>query len=106
MITKEEIAKFEEGVFQYIAAFGAKHGLEFTFWDGDLIAGIAVFTNKMYFTFTDIVYDINSNQPDGLIIDWFNSYEQDNPILLPYYEFTIQIDDLINPDSEYDFSMN
>lgn len=59
----------------YIDEFCKKQDLEFERW-GTLGIGTGAFFcgNEIYIPFKDIVWDVNSNQPKGQIIDWFNLY--------------------------------
>jgi len=61
--------KYEEVCGDYILLFSAKHRLDFLRWV-DVIGGLAEFENDYYFALQDIVYDINTNQPQYLITKW------------------------------------
>lgn len=55
----------------YIDEFCHKQGLSFEGWINDIVGEIA-YISDMIFNFQDIVWDINSIQPKGLIIKWYN----------------------------------
>ena len=52
--------RYETNCNEYINRFCKKQELDFEYWVGDVY----------FFNFTDIVWDINSNQPKRLILDW------------------------------------
>jgi hypothetical protein len=62
--------RYEINCNEYIKRFCKKQELDFEYWVGDNIGGVASFGDVYFFNFTDIVWDINSNQPKGLILDW------------------------------------
>jgi hypothetical protein len=64
-------AKYESACNDYVKLFCHKQGLEFDGWAGDTVGSIA-FCSDMSFNLSDIVFDINTNQPKGLIIQWYN----------------------------------
>jgi hypothetical protein len=55
---------------KYINVFCKKQDLDFKGWVAENIGGIAI-CGDFYFNFQDIVLDINSKQPKGLIIEWY-----------------------------------
>lgn len=55
---------------EYIDAFIKKQSMSFEGWVGDTVGGIA-YCDDFYFNFQDIVWDINSKQPKGAIVDWY-----------------------------------
>lgn len=62
--------QYEKIVSQYVAIFCKKHEIYFESWVCDIIGETACFGDVLYFNFLDIVYDINTNQPKDLIIEW------------------------------------
>ena len=56
---------------EYVKKFSNKQDVSFEFWVADQIGGIACFGDILYFNFMDIVWDINSKQPKGAIVDWY-----------------------------------
>jgi hypothetical protein len=78
----------EKTVMAYIDAFCEKQDLHFDSWVGNDIGGLADF-NDLCFNFQDIVWDINSSQKKGLIIEWI-SESIDNPgKSINYYSYTL-----------------
>ena len=61
-----------------IKAFCKKEEVEFDSWVGNVIGGIAIF-GKYYLNYTDIIYDLQTNQIKGTIFRWY-----DYSILNPY----------------------
>lgn len=73
----QELKKLYENVCQlYIAAFVEKHGYEFSGWVADDIGQVASFIDEYFFDFTEVTYDINTEQPKGLIFEWFDEIVQ------------------------------
>ena len=54
----------------FIAAFEEKQDIEFNYWVGDEVGGIASFAWQYFFNLSDIILDIITNQPKGKILDW------------------------------------
>jgi hypothetical protein len=42
----------------------------------------------MFFNFQDIVWDINSKQPKGLIVDWYYESIENPKKSMNYYSYT------------------
>lgn len=64
---------------EYIEKFSEKQCITFEFWL-DEEEGITSFMQGLYpvyINYKDIVYDIESNQPKGRILEWYN-YVIDN----------------------------
>jgi len=59
----------------YIEDFCKKQGLYFEDWVGDRVGEIANISSYSFY-FSDIKYDIDTNQPAGQIIDWMDDQEQ------------------------------
>lgn len=62
--------QYEKCCNEYIEIFSKKHGIEFYFWIGDEVGSVSCFNHDFFFNFTDITFDINTNQPKNLIIEW------------------------------------
>lgn len=62
--------RYETNCNEYINRFCKKQELDFEYWVGDIIGGVASFGDVYFFNFQDIVWDINSNQPNRLILEW------------------------------------
>jgi len=55
---------------EYVNRFSEKHDIEFDGWVGDEVGGIASFVSQYFFNISDIVFDIDTNQPVHLILKW------------------------------------
>lgn len=79
---------------EYIRRFCEKQDIEFDGWVADNVGGIASFISQYFFNIDDIVLDINTNQPVGLILKWqmdgvdYNMFN-DNPQHLNYKSYTM-----------------
>lgn len=73
-MTKDKLKRnFEKACTDYIEYFCKKQDIEFEFWIADEIGGIAAFCcAEHFFNLTDIILDINSDQPKNFILDWQN----------------------------------
>lgn len=79
--------EYEDACNAYALEFSDKQDMDFNGWIGNEIGGLAEFAD-MFFSMPDIVWDINSKQPKGLIIDWYND-NIDNPIKsINYFSYT------------------
>jgi hypothetical protein len=71
---------------QYVQEFCKKQEMDFGGWTANIVGGIA-YCSGFYFNFFDIVWDVNSNQKRGLIIDWYY-YTQIEQININYFNYT------------------
>lgn len=84
---------FEKSCADYIEYFSKKQEIEFEFWVADEMGGIAVFCGAEYFfSLTDIILDINSQQPKGFILNWQNesvdySLRHDDKLYINYNSY-------------------
>ena len=62
--------KYELICDEYINVFCVKQEMDFEGWVGNIVGGGAC-CNDFFFDFQDIVYDINTRQPQGLIVNWY-----------------------------------
>lgn len=62
---------YETACMAYIREFEKKHDVYFEFWVADRIDEWAVFGDYQ-FMFSDIIYDIDTNQPKENIWAWHN----------------------------------
>lgn len=62
--------KYEDACNEYVDIFCMKQDLANEGWVNDDIGGIAL-CSDFYFNLHDIVWDINSKQPKGQILDWY-----------------------------------
>lgn len=72
---------------EYIDAFIKKQSMSFEGWVGDTIGGIA-YCNDFYFNFQDIVWDVNSKQPKGAIVDWYYENLEIPEKSINYFSYT------------------
>lgn len=79
--------EYESVCRQYISKFSNKQDLDFEYWVGDVIGGVAVF-GDFYFNFQDIVWDINSEQPKDLIISWYSDCLNHTDRAINYYSYS------------------
>ena len=75
---------------EYIDAFIKKQSMSFNGWVGNTIGGIA-YCNDFYFNFQDIVWDINSKQPKGAIVDWYYENLEVAEKSINYYSYTKEL---------------
>lgn len=54
----------------YVEKFCLKQGMTFYGWVGDIVGGV-VYCNDFFFNHLDIIWDINSGQKKGIIVDWY-----------------------------------
>lgn len=77
---------------KYIELFEKKQELKFEFAVSDDLMGIINFGDVLYFNITDIVYDIDTNQPKGLIINWlYDNLDSDKKINFYSYSKGLRI---------------
>lgn len=82
------INDYNKVVQEYIDRFCEKQDLEFEFWVADQVGSIASFGDILCFNFLDIVWDINSEQPKGLIIDWAYETLDNLDYSINYYTYS------------------
>lgn len=88
MAKKSLKERYEAVCNEYVSKFCKKQGLEFEYWVANQVGGITQ-CNDFFFNFSDIVWDINSKQPKGLIIKWYDesaSAPVDN--VINYFSYT------------------
>ena len=85
----QELKKqYEQVVNEYIKVFCKKQDLHLEHWVGNNIGEIACFGDVFFFNFSDIVYDINSNQPEGLIIEWLYESIENEEKCINFYSYS------------------
>lgn len=72
---------------EYVQKFCNKQEMGFEGWVGNDIGGIAT-CNDYYLNFNDIVWDVNSKQPKGLILTWYNDMVENASFAINYYSYT------------------
>lgn len=90
---KKEILKqnFEKACADYIEYFCKKQDIDFYFWVADEIGGVACF-GDYFFNITDIILDIETEQPAAFILDWQNEstdygLRNDNKLYINYSSY-------------------
>jgi hypothetical protein len=72
---------------EYVTKFCNKQKMDFEGWVGDTVGGIA-YCSDFYFNFQDIVWDLNSKQTQGAIVDWYYSCLEEAEKSINYYSYT------------------
>jgi len=82
---------------KYLKAFCEKQDFEFdeNAWVNEDIGGVAMI-NDMFLNFSDIVWDVNSEQPKGMITEWYYMCLENAINSINYFSYThgIRIKDL------------
>ena len=92
--TKVLLDNYDAVCNDIVTRFSNKQGLEFDGWIADEVGGIAGFASQYFFNISDIVLDLKTKQPKGLIIDWqlddleFNIFN-DRPEHINYKSYTM-----------------
>lgn len=63
--------KLQTTVEAVVYEFEVKQGVEFSGFVGNDIVGLVSFNDDLFFNLSDIVLDLFTNQPIGLIIEWY-----------------------------------
>lgn len=87
MKIKELKETYEFVCNEYLQKFCNKHELQNEGWVNNHVGGIA-YCSDFYFNFHDIVWDINSKQPKGKIIEWYFESIDNAEKSLNYYSYT------------------
>ena len=78
--------KLDKILKKYIKKFEKKHDCYFEYAVVDDLMGVICFGDVLFFDIADIIYDIDTKQPKGLIIDWlYDSINQDKYINFQSY---------------------
>lgn len=88
MKTNKLQEKYEKIVNDYITIFCKKQEVNLEYWIADIVGGIADFGDVIVINFSDIIYDINTNQPKGLIIDWIYDSLDNADRVINYYSYS------------------
>jgi hypothetical protein len=57
---------------EWVRKFSKKQDIDFDGWVGGEVGGICSFVCQYFFNLSDIILDLNSKQPKGLILQWQN----------------------------------
>jgi len=88
-ISKKTLKKQYEFVCnEYIRKFIDKQEIEFDGWIGNDIGGVASFINQYYFNLQDIIWDINSEQAQGLILSWQDDSLDNTEQTINYFSYS------------------
>ena len=87
MNNKELKKQYEFVCNEYVTKFCNKQEMDFIGWVADIVGGIAC-CNDFYFNFQDIVWDINSKQPKGAIVDWYYENLETPEKSINYFSYT------------------
>lgn len=64
-------SEFEKIANSYVHGFSKKQGLEFDFWVGDEVGGIASFNHEYFINYDDIRMDLDDTVKKGVITEWY-----------------------------------
>jgi hypothetical protein len=79
--------KYESVCNEYIKQFCQKHDIDFDGWVANIVGSVCCF-DSYFFNFMDIVWDINSKQPTGLIFQWHEDTYENTDKAINYYSYT------------------
>ena len=89
--------KLDKVLGKYIRKFEKKHGLRFEFAVADDLMGVICFGDVLFFDINNIIYDIDTKQPKGLIIDWlYDTMNQDKYINFQSYSKGLRYEQIKN----------
>ncbi len=71
----------------YIRAFEKKQGIDFEFWIGQEVGGSASFGGEWCFTLLEIIHDIDTRQPKGLVLKWHSDCIEHAPKRIDYRSY-------------------
>lgn len=78
--------QYESVCNEYLEKFCEKQEMTNEGWVGDEVGGIAV-CSDFFFNLRDIAYDINANQPAGLIVNWYYESVENHPKEINYFSY-------------------
>jgi hypothetical protein len=76
--TTKLLNNYDSNCNELINAFIYKQELDFDGWIGDNIGEVASFSSEYFFNLSDIIIDLKTNQPKGLILEWQNNSTEFN----------------------------
>lgn len=79
----------ENAVSDIIKAFEKKQGVSFQFFVSDYVTGVACFGDVLYLNISDIWYDLLTEQPKGLIINWLEDCLENENKTINYHSYSI-----------------
>jgi hypothetical protein len=78
---------YEKVCNDYVQIFCDKQKIDFEGWVCDNAGGTAC-CGDFFFYFPDIVWDVNSKQPEGTIVDWYHENMELPEKSINYYSYT------------------
>lgn len=92
------ISDYEQVCNELVVLFANKQGLRFEGWVANEVGSIADFNNEYYFTISEMVLDIRTNQPKGLITSWQDDNVANEHNIINYHSYTagLRHKDIIN----------
>ena len=88
---------------EYVRLFSEKQDISFDYWIADEVGGIAVFIDQYFFNLSDIILDIETGQPKGLIlkfqddsVDYTCENKNNKPINYKAYTMGLRYEHLQN----------
>lgn len=87
MKVKQLKETYEFACNEYVRKFCDKQEMTNGGWVNDDVGGIAI-CSDFYFNLHEIVWDINSKQPKGQIIDWYYENLDAPEKAINYYSYT------------------
>lgn len=91
MKTQNLIRTYEQSVNALVKAFCQKQYVKFDvdMW-ADRVGGVILIRDYYYLNFSDIYYDMETEQPKGMIFDWYNYLEHNKDKSFVNYESYIK----------------
>jgi hypothetical protein len=89
---KELQRQYEFICNEYVRKFCNKQGMQPSFWVANLVGDIVCIDEYYFFNFSDIVLDINSKQPKGAILEWYDDNEaqrSEGKGIINYYSYAL-----------------
>lgn len=88
MKIKELKKVYQSACNEYVDKFCKKQEMENEGWVANQVGGVAL-CSDFYFNFDDIVLDVNTKQPKGVIIDWYDDNLKNPDKSINYYSYII-----------------
>ena len=88
MTNKELKENIELLCNEYVKRFSEKQEVYFDYWVAEIIGETAVLGDYC-FNFSDIKLDIDTDQPKGLIFNWYNDNIENEGKSINYFSYTL-----------------
>ena len=94
MEIKELNKQYKDCCNLWVQMFCEKQEIDFDGWISDEVGGTCSFCGEYFFNMSDIILDLNTNQPKGLILAWQNAntnidYLMNPPQHINYKSYTM-----------------